>query len=141
MNSSIWPRDGTLIGTTNSCQSGPRNNGNIRVLHILQSSRTGVSPSKVSYPKHQSEGYYPSVGMQSAYSIAPANRVTKTFFPRGRHISWYSFFIVKSLGIFFKRNLIGFNDFIVLIKFSVYLFFFFLLFFIIFNGVKLKKRA
>ena len=35
--------DATLLGTTTQCQSGPGSNGNERVLHILQSSRT-LSP-------------------------------------------------------------------------------------------------
>ena len=34
INSSIWTIDGTLTGTTNLNQSGPRNNGNEEVLHI-----------------------------------------------------------------------------------------------------------
>ena len=36
MNSSIWPTDGTLIGTTTLGQSGPKNYGNEGVLLIPQ---------------------------------------------------------------------------------------------------------
>ena len=49
LNRSIWPIDGTLTGTTTPSQSGTRNNGNERVLHIALISRTGVL---VSYPGH-----------------------------------------------------------------------------------------
>ena len=41
LNIFIWSTDGTLAGTTTSGQS----NGNEGVLHIPQSSRTGVLPS------------------------------------------------------------------------------------------------
>ena len=44
-NSSTWPIDGTLLGTTTPEQSGPRSNGNEGVLQIPQSSRTRASPS------------------------------------------------------------------------------------------------
>ena len=37
------PLDGTRTGISTQGQSGPKNNE--RVLHIPQSSRTGVSPS------------------------------------------------------------------------------------------------
>ena len=43
LNNCILLKDGTLIGTTNSGQSGPGSNGNERVLHILQNSMTGAS--------------------------------------------------------------------------------------------------
>ena len=43
LNSSIWPQDGTLTGTTTSGQSGARSNSNEGVLHIPQSTRTGTS--------------------------------------------------------------------------------------------------
>ena len=52
MNSSIWPIDGTLTGTTTSGQSEPGSNDNERVHHNLKSSRTGTSPSCVSYTGH-----------------------------------------------------------------------------------------
>ena len=45
MSSLIWPIDGTLTGTSKSDQSGPGSNGNKGVHHILQSFRTGASPS------------------------------------------------------------------------------------------------
>ena len=35
----------TLIGTTTPSQSRPESNGNEGVLHILQSSKTGATPS------------------------------------------------------------------------------------------------
>ena len=59
LNSSIWPMDGTQIGTTALGQSGPGSNGNERVLPIPHNSRTGTSPSE----------------MQSVYSTAPDDRV------------------------------------------------------------------
>ena len=34
LNSSIWPIDGTLTGTTTLDQNGPESNGNKRILHI-----------------------------------------------------------------------------------------------------------
>ena len=40
-NSTIWPIDRTLSGATYPGQSGPENNGNERVLHIAQISKTG----------------------------------------------------------------------------------------------------
>ena len=58
-------------------QSGPRSNGNERVLCIpKRPSITGTSPSDcfVSYPGHSlREGSYPSVEVQSVYSTAPAD--------------------------------------------------------------------
>ena len=44
----------TLTGSTTLRQSEPGSNGNEGILHILQSSRTGVSPldGLVSYPGH-----------------------------------------------------------------------------------------
>ena len=35
----IWPRDGTLKGTTTPEQSGTESNGNEEVVHIPQNSR------------------------------------------------------------------------------------------------------
>ena len=49
-NSSIWPIDGTLSGTTTAVQSGPGSNVNEGVLHIPQISRAGTSPSDCSVP-------------------------------------------------------------------------------------------
>ena len=42
-------------------QSGPWSNGNKGVLHMPQSSKTGVSPSDglVSYPGHLLKGFLP----------------------------------------------------------------------------------
>ena len=59
LNSSIWPIDWTLTGTTILGQSRPGSNGNIRVLHILQSSRTGASPSVRVIPRHLLEVVLP----------------------------------------------------------------------------------
>ena len=36
LNSSLWPKDGTLRGTTTRGQSEPGSNGNEEVLHIPQ---------------------------------------------------------------------------------------------------------
>ena len=71
LNSSIWPKDGILTGTTTQGQSEPGSNGNEEILHIPQSSRSRASPSDglVSYTGHSSE-------MQLAYSTAPANWAT-----------------------------------------------------------------
>ena len=56
-NSSIWPLDETVTGTTTLSKSGPGSNGNEGVLDILQSSKTGASLSNglVSYPGHSLE--------------------------------------------------------------------------------------
>ena len=70
------PFIGPLSGATTPGQSGPRSNGNKRVLHIPQiSSNAGSSPSDcfVSYPGHLLAGSYPSAGVQSVYSTAPAD--------------------------------------------------------------------
>ena len=74
--SSIWPIDRTLSGATIPGQSGPRSDGNKGVLCIPQSSSiTETSPSYclMSYPGHSLEESYSSAGMQSVYSIAPAD--------------------------------------------------------------------
>ena len=47
LNNSIWPINGTLIGTTTQGQSGPGSNGNEGVLPIPQSSRTRTSHQMV----------------------------------------------------------------------------------------------
>ena len=44
-NSSIWPTDKTLSGTTITGQIEPGSNGNEGVLYITLSSWTGASPS------------------------------------------------------------------------------------------------
>ena len=45
LNSSIWPWDETLAGTSTPDQNGPGSNGNETVLHVPLSSRTGASLS------------------------------------------------------------------------------------------------
>ena len=74
-NTSIWPIDRTLSDATTPGQSGLRSNGNEGVLQIPQSSKPGASLSDclVSYPSHLLAGFYPSVEMQSVYSLTPAN--------------------------------------------------------------------
>ena len=69
-DSSIWPIDMTLSGTTTPGQSGPESNGNEGVLHFLQISKDGSSPSDclMSYPRHLLGESYPSAEMQSVYS-------------------------------------------------------------------------
>ena len=54
LNSSIWPIDGTVTGTTTLGQSGPGSNSNEGVFHIPQSSKMGTSPldALLSYPGH-----------------------------------------------------------------------------------------
>ena len=58
-NSSIWPIDGTLTGSTSLGQNEPGSNGNERIFHIILSSRTGASPLDclVSYPGHSLAGW------------------------------------------------------------------------------------
>ena len=53
-NSSIWPLDGTLTGTTTLGPRGTRSNDSQGVFHIPQSSTTGASPwdGLVSYLGH-----------------------------------------------------------------------------------------
>ena len=60
-NCFIWPINNTLSGATTLGQSGPGSNGNERVFHIPQSSRTGASLSDclVSYPGHLLRESYP----------------------------------------------------------------------------------
>ena len=48
LNSSIWPIDGVLTGTTTSYQSGPGSNGIEELFHIPQNFTTGL----VSCPGH-----------------------------------------------------------------------------------------
>ena len=81
MHSSIGPINKTLTGTTTLEQiRHGSNNSNEGVFHILQSSRTGASPSNclVSYPGHSDVCGGRSclaVKMQSVYSTVPAYRV------------------------------------------------------------------
>ena len=74
---SIWPIDRTLSGATTPCQNRPGSNGNEGVLHILQISKAGASPSNclMSYPGHSLWGWglTPPTEMQSVYSTAPAD--------------------------------------------------------------------
>ena len=75
-NSTILPINRNLSNATTPGQSGPGNDSNERVLRILQSSRiTWTSPPDclVSYPRHSLGESYPSAGMQSMYSAAPAD--------------------------------------------------------------------
>ena len=68
--SSIQPIDRALSGATTPGQSGRGSNG------IPQSpSITGTSPLDclVSYPGYSLGGAYPSTGVQSVYSTAPAD--------------------------------------------------------------------
>ena len=78
--SSIWPIDRILSCAIILGQSGPGSDGNEGGLCILQSSSiTGTSKSDclVSYPEHSLGVSYPSVEMQSVYSAAPADWVSK----------------------------------------------------------------
>ena len=74
--SSIWSIDRTLLGATTLGQSGPGSHSNEGVLHILQISKAGASPSDglMSYPGHSlmGEGSYSSAEMQSVCSKASA---------------------------------------------------------------------
>ena len=77
---SIWPIDRTLSGTTTPGQSGPRSDGNKRVLCISQSfSITGDSPSDcfLSYAGHSLEESSFSAQMQLMYSAATADWVRR----------------------------------------------------------------
>ena len=76
-NNSIRSIDRTLSDANNLGQSGPGRNGNLLVLHILQSSKTEALPSDclISYPGHSLEESYSSAEMLSVYSIARANWV------------------------------------------------------------------
>ena len=62
--SSIYPIDRILSGASIPGQNGPGSNGNEEVLHIPQSSRTGVSlsDSLVSYLGHLLMGILPIFG-------------------------------------------------------------------------------
>ena len=72
-NSSIWPIDRTLSGTTIPDQSGSGSDSNEEVLYISQSSITGalLSDCLMSYSGHSLEESYLSTVMQSVYSTAP----------------------------------------------------------------------
>ena len=72
LNISIWPTEGTLIGTTTSSQSGPSSNGDEGIFHIPYISRIGALWSNVFLTQEISfwgEGGCKSLeGMQSVYS-------------------------------------------------------------------------
>ena len=78
--SSIRPIDKTLSVAPPPGQSGPRSDGNERVLHITKISRiseTSPSECSVSYAGHSlGWGSYPSAEMQSVYSTASADWAT-----------------------------------------------------------------
>ena len=65
---SIWPIKWILSSATT-----PGNNGNEGVLHILQISKTEVSPSCHIQETHLGVEFYFSAEMQSVYSTTPAN--------------------------------------------------------------------
>ena len=75
------PAIGSLSGPTTPGQSGPRSDGNDRVLNIPQSSSitaTSSSDSSVSYTGHSlaGGGSYPFAEKQPVYSTAPADWAT-----------------------------------------------------------------
>ena len=76
-NSSIWPMDKNLTGTTTQDNSGPGSNTNEETLPIPQSSRIGSLPSDclVSNVGHSlGRGLaYLFTEMQSVYSTAAAD--------------------------------------------------------------------
>ena len=79
-NSSIWPIDRTLSGSTTQGQSVPASNGIEGVLYIPQSSsitEASLSDCLVSYPGYLLGESYPSAEMQSVYSTSPANWAIK----------------------------------------------------------------
>ena len=65
LNSSIWPIDWTQTDTTTPGQSGAESNGNQRVLHITQSSKTEALPFDGKYPGHSLGGgcYHSAVSL------------------------------------------------------------------------------
>ena len=71
-NSSIWPINRNLSGTTILGLRRPRSNGNEDVFHVPQSSRTETSPSDClgSYPGNSLAEFYPSTGKKSVFSTA-----------------------------------------------------------------------
>ena len=75
-NCSIRPINKTLSDSTIPGRNKPERNCNEGVLRIIQSSSiTGSSPShcSVPYQAHALGEAYPSVEMQSVYSVAPAD--------------------------------------------------------------------
>ena len=80
-NSSIWPMDRTLSGTTTLGQNGPGSNDNEGVLHIPQISKTDASPSDglVSYPEYLLGKSYPCCRDAAVLFHAPSR--LGQFFP------------------------------------------------------------
>ena len=72
-NSSIWPKDGTLTGTTSLGQDGPGSNGNEGILPILQSSRIVTLPSNdiASYSRYSMGGVLPLYGDAISVILQP----------------------------------------------------------------------
>ena len=109
-NSSIWPREGSISGATSLGHSGHGSNNNEGMLRIPQhSSITEVSPwdCLVSYPGFSLRGFYPSLEMQSMYSIARADWASKDFVHLGKYrlirnrvvdvrMCWLSLQVVRS---------------------------------------------
>ena len=81
-NSSIWPFEKTLSGTTTLGQSGPESNGNEMIHLIPQKSKTEASSSVrlTSYPGHLLGEFYPSAEMQLLYSTVPADEASMCMF-------------------------------------------------------------
>ena len=105
--SSIWPIDRTLSGATNPGRCQPGSNGNEEVLYILQSSRTGASPTDclVSYLGYMWRESYLSVEMQSMYSTAPADwaRIMKNIkicFILFIRLRWLLYCVIRSKFLF-----------------------------------------
>ena len=69
-----------LTGTTTVCQNSPGSNGNEKLLHILQSSRNGASPSGVVWSRIKDTRWevLPSAKMQLVYSTASAKSAWHT---------------------------------------------------------------
>ena len=79
-NSSIWPKDRTLLCATTRGQSRSKSDGYEGVLRIPQSSSftgTSLSDSLMSYPEHLlvAGGGYSSSEMQSVYFTTTADWV------------------------------------------------------------------
>ena len=78
-NSSIWPIDRTLSGTTTPGQGGPKSNGNERIRHISQISKALPSNGLISHAGHLCVCVCvcvclpPSTAVQLVYSTAQDN--------------------------------------------------------------------
>ena len=53
LKSYIWTLDGILAGTTSSDQSGPENNANEEVFHILKTSGLEPGEDQILVPHYQ----------------------------------------------------------------------------------------